>query len=217
MKRGKNFTGASGYLDVNCAMVKRALCAALGLLGASLPALAQQAHPHGTLQQLRSAGALNAPLALSLYRPKISSAADSSLLFHKGPVMAWSDGGWLASENALAQIGMASLDLFPVAFLNAAPVAAQKPNTDRNHDSDGKNFGTDGKDSLDEITSPSTTYYGGEIGVLYGRWSGKGGGDMWQTYVDGTVGNDKFQITGGAAYEEWSGRGTRFRSFAAPR
>jgi hypothetical protein len=226
MKHGKNFTGASGYLDVNCAMVKRALCAALGLLGASLPAVAQQAHSHGTLQQLRSAGALNAPLALSLYRPKISSAADSSLLLHNGTVPLWLDGPQVSTGvidpgynfvSQWAQMVFTSSDLFPVASLNAAPVAAQKPNTDRYHDSDGKNLGTDGKDSLDEITSPSTIYYGGEIGVLYGRWSGKGGGDMWQTYVEGTVGNDKFQITAGAAYEEWSGRGTRLRSFAVPR
>jgi hypothetical protein len=34
----KNFAGASGYLDVNCVMVKRALCVAMGLLGALLPA-----------------------------------------------------------------------------------------------------------------------------------------------------------------------------------
>jgi len=35
----------------------------------------------------------------------------------------------------------------------------------------------------------------------------------------GTVGNDKFQITAGASYDEWNsnGRGVRFRSFGAPR
>jgi hypothetical protein len=66
-------------------------------------------------------------------------------------------------------------------------------------------------------SSLNPIYYGGEVGVLYGRWSGKGGGDMWQTYVVGTVGNDKFQITAGAAYEEWNGRGLRLRSFTGSR
>jgi hypothetical protein len=84
---------------------------------------------------------------------------------------------------------------------------------------DGKNLGPDGKDSPDEMMSSSSNqiYYGGEVGVLYGQWSGKGGGDILQTYILGTVGNDKFQITAGASYEESSGRGLRFRSFPAPR
>jgi hypothetical protein len=77
------------------------------------------------------------------------------------------------------------------------------------------------KDLPTEMQSSSLDplYYGGEVGVLYGRWSGKGGGDMWQTYIVGTVGNDKVQITAGASYDEWNGngRGLRFRSFAAPR
>jgi hypothetical protein len=70
------------------------------------------------------------------------------------------------------------------------------------------------------LSSPlNPIYYGGEVGFLYGRWSGKGGGDMWETYVVGTVGNDKFQITAGAAFDEWNGTGrsVRFRSFTAPR
>src|SRR6267143_3279802 len=88
----KDFTGAPGYLDVNCVMVQRVLCVALGLLGALLPAVAQQAHRSISREQLRSNSVLNAPLSLSLYRPKNSGAADSSLLFHNGSVPLWLDG-----------------------------------------------------------------------------------------------------------------------------
>jgi hypothetical protein len=47
-------------------------------------------------------------------------------------------------------------------------------------------------------------YSGGEIGVLYGR--GKHGSEAMQSYIVGTVGNEKFQITAGASYEESSFR-----------
>jgi hypothetical protein len=198
-------------------MVKRALCVALGLVGACFPAVAQQANrPEWPV------GVFDPRFALSLYQPKISGAGDSFLLFHRGPVRTWSDGGWLASENVLTQIGIAPLDLFPVAFLSPDVFAAFPAHKGRAApDSPSANSGIDGKDSPDEMLSSSSDpiYYGGEVGVLYGRWSGKGGGDMWETYVVGGVGNDKFQITAGAAYDEWSGsgRGLRFRSFAAPR
>jgi hypothetical protein len=196
-------------------MVKRALCVALALVGACFPAVAQQANrPEWPV------GAFDRAFALNLYQPKISGAGDSFLLFRRGPVRTWSDGGWLASENALTQIGMASLDIFPVAFLAPevfGPVPGQKGNSVR--DSRSENSRTDGKDSAGEIMeSPlERVYYGGEVGVLYGRWSGRGGGDMWETYVVGTVGNDKFQISAGASYDEWNGHGVRFRSFVAPR
>jgi hypothetical protein len=198
-------------------MVTRALCVALGLVGTCFPAFAQQAN-----RLEWPVGAFDPAFALSFYQPRISAAADSFLLFHRGPVRTWSDGGWLASENALTQIGMASLDLFPVAFLPPdafGGVSGPKGNGAGN--SRSEESGTDGKDWPNEMlrSSPNPIYYGGEVGVLYGQWSGKGGGDMWETYVVGTVGNDKFQITAGAAFDEWNGtgRGLRFRSFAAPR
>lgn len=198
-------------------MVKRALCVALGLVGACFPAVAQQA-----FRSEWPVAVFDPSFALSLYQPRISGAGDNFLLFRRGPVRAWSDGGWLASENALTQIGMTSLDLYPVAFLPPEAfgvVSGPKGNGAAN--SRFLNSGTDGKDSPNELLSSSQNpiYYGGEVGVLYGQWSGKGDGDMWETYVVGTVGNDKFQITAGAAFDEWNGngRGVRFRSFAAPR
>jgi hypothetical protein len=196
---------------MNYRMIRRALAVAVGLVAVCFPAAAQQANrPEAT----------DPAFALSFSQPEISSAKSDSLLFHKGPVHAWSDGGWLASENALTQIGMASLDLFPVAFWTPEVFGSVSgPTGNGVRDSRPGNSRTDGKDSAGEIMeSPlDRVYYGGEVGVLYGRWSGKGGGDMWETYVVGTVGNDKFQITAGASYDEWNGHGVRFRSFAAPR
>jgi hypothetical protein len=83
--------------------------------------------------------------------------------------------------------------------MSAAKV--QKVNADPAHR-------TDGKDSSAEVmTLPvNPVYYGGEVGVFYGHSSGKFGGDEFGTYIEGGVGNDKFQINAGAAYQEWNGR-----------
>jgi hypothetical protein len=225
----KNFTGARGYLDVNYAMVKRALCVAVGLLAALLPAVAQQPHRSSIREPSRSNSVLSAPLSLSLYRPKILGAAESSLLLHNGSVPLWLDGPELSNgivgpsygfASSWVQLGFTPADFLPAAFLGGVQ-PAQRPSAGRVHTTDGKDLGADGKDSPDEmLSSPANPIYcGGEVGFLYGRWSGKGGGDMWETYVVGTVGNDKFQITAGASYDEWNGNGrsVRFRSLAAPR
>jgi hypothetical protein len=116
-------------------------------------------------------------------------------------------------------MGFTSQNLLPEMSLSAARSSTQTANVGRVHSSDGKDLGVDAKDIGDEMSPLSRVYCGGEIGFLYGRWSGKGGGDMWESYIVGTVGNDKFQITAGASYDEWNpnGRSVRFRSFAAPR
>jgi hypothetical protein len=211
-------------------MVKRGFCVAMGLLGALLPAVAQQAHHSTGRERVQSHSVLNTPLSLRVYRSKNSSAVDSSLLLHNGSVPLWLDGPQASSgildpgysfASQWVQMGFMSQDLFPTASLSAAPSSARTPSVGRVHSSDGKDLGADGKGIDGEmVESPlSRVYAGGEIGFLYGRWSGKGGGDMWETYMVGTVGNDKFQITAGASYDEWNanGRSVRFRSFAAPR
>src|SRR6266704_3915177 len=106
-------------------MMRRVLSVAASLLGVCFALAAQQANWRGSTQNDHAS-------ALSLYQPKIFSAKDSSLLFHKGPVHTWSDGGRLASNNALAEIGMVSLDLFPVAYLppNSPGVATARRGSD---------------------------------------------------------------------------------------
>jgi len=193
-------------------MIRRGVCVAVGLLAICFAVAAQQANWRGATEN-------DPAFALNLYKPEIFSAKDHSLLFRKGRVQAWSDGGRLASNNALAEIGMASLDLFPVAYVppNASGAATAKKGS-ASTDSPPGTFGPDGKDLPRMMMSPADQVYcGGEVGILYGRWTGKGGGDLMQSYILGTVGNDKFQISAGAAYEESSGHSARYHSYVLPR
>ncbi len=186
-------------------MITRALTA-IGLFAVSFPVAAQQAN---------RAEATSPALALNLSQSKISSAKSGSLLFHKGPVNAWSQGGRLISETAFGSITMAPVELPSSAYLTPDAFGygpTKKGSAASNQRAD--NFGTDVKDSPEMMLSPPDRfYYGGEIGFMYGRWSGKGSGDMMESYIVGQVGNDHFQITAGAAYEQWSGNGSRFHSF----
>ena len=218
----KNCAGVSVDLVLNCSMIRRALAVAVGLVAVCLPVAAQQANrPRATegraaaSEQLDAAGALAPAFAMSLYQPKTFSANASSLLFHKGPVRAWSDGGQLASETALVEIGMGPLDLPPLTYFSPNGFGPAPTNKGRAvSNSRPENFGTDPKDSPEMMLSPpDRIYYGGEIGFLYGHSMGKGSGDLMESYIMGHVGNDHFQITAGAAFDQWSGQGVRFRSF----
>lgn len=101
-------------------------------------------------------------------------------------------------------MGMAPLDLPPVASLGATEVRHVNASIARR--TGGKDFEADGKDSPGEvITSGSARIYaGGEVGVFYGQWSGKYSGDALGSYIQSSVGTDKFQINVGAAYQEWN-------------
>lgn len=57
---------------------------------------------------------------------------------------------------------------------------------------------------------PRPDQVSGEIGVTYGRGSGKYGGEFKQGYILGEVNDDKVHISVGAAYEESSARIPRF-------
>jgi len=200
-------------------MLKGALVFAVGLLGICFSVAAQQAkHSRGAKHRLApsSLTSMDGISSLSLYRPTMPAASNNSLLFRNGPVRAWSDGAQLASESAFVQIGMAPLGLFPVAYLapsDAGPAPARRSNAVS--DSRPANFGTDGKDLSGEmLNSPlNPVYCTGEVGFMYGRWSGKGSGDYVGSYVWGEVGTDKFQITAGASFENWSGNSQRIRSY----
>jgi len=204
-------------------MVKGALVLALGLFAVCFPFVAQQAKRSGATQHRAATFATSTferGSTLSFYRPNVVSASNASLLFHSGPVRAWSDGAQLANETALAQIGMAPLGLFPVTYLapsDVGPTPIRKPSAASNPRS--QMLATDGKDLPGEmISSPlNQVYYTGEVGFVYGQWSGRGNGDYWQNYVWGQAGNDHFQITAGAAFENWSGSGAKIRAYPFPR
>jgi hypothetical protein len=200
-------------------MFKGALFLALGFLAVCFPVVAQQGkHSGATHHRTATPGVrtFEHGSTLSLYRPNVISASNTSLLFHTGPVRAWSDGAQLASETALAQIGMAPLGLFPMTYLapsDVRSVPTTKPNAPSN--SRSQMLATDGKDLPGEmISSPlNQVYYTGEVGFVYGQWSGRGNGDYWQSYVWGQAGNDKFQINAGAAFENWSGSSPKIRAY----
>jgi len=72
----------------------------------------------------------------------------------------------------------------------------------------------DSKDSFDdlvEIRSTNRIHFGGEVGFLYGKSTGKYGREDFQTYIIGTVGNEKFSITAGYLRQESSGRVPHWR------
>jgi len=214
----QDFTGVCADLVLNSRMFRGALVLALGLFGVCFPLAAQQAKHSGSAHH-RVASAvtpLDGVSNLSIYRPQILNGSDSSLLLHNGPVRAWSDGAQLVSESAFVQIGMAPLGLFPVAYLapsDVGPVPVRKLSTGSN--SRRENLAADGKDLPSEmISSPlNQVYCTGEVGFMYGQWSGKGSGDYVGSYVWGQAGNDKFQITAGASFDNWSGGSPKIRAY----
>jgi len=196
------FTGARYFSAENSRMIKRALFVVLGFFSLCFPLAAQQTHGAST--------------AFSLYRPEIFSTVDSSVLLHSLPMLTFLSGQRLPVSSELGRMGRAPLNLFPNASLTVAQVQI---NAATAHRTEAKNSEMDGKDSPGEvISSPlNPISFGGEVGFLYGHSSGKFGGDVMQSYIVGAVGNDKFQITAGASYEESSARVPRFRSFVPTR
>ena len=61
-------------------------------------------------------------------------------------------------------------------------------------------------DDVVEIRAVDRIHVGGELGFLYGKSSGKYGREDFQTYIIGTVGNEKFSITAGFLHQESNGR-----------
>jgi len=214
----KFFSGVCRDLVLSSRMFKGALVLALGFLTVCFPVAAQEAK-HSRGSQHRVAASAVRPLDevsnLSIYRPNLINASNS-ILFRNGPVRAWSDGAQLVSESAFVQIGMAPLGLFPAAYLAPSDVGStpiRKPSAGPNYPS--ANLAPDGKDSpVEMLSSPlNHVYVTGEVGFVYGQWSGRGNGDYWQNYVWGQAGNDKFQINAGAAFENWSGNSPKIRAY----
>lgn len=64
---------------------------------------------------------------------------------------------------------------------------------------------SDSKDSLDriiELDARSKIRFGGEVGFLYGKSTGKYGREDFAGYIIGTVGNEKFSINVGYLHQE---------------
>ncbi len=181
-------------------MIRRVFPAVLVLFGLCLSLIAQQQTLQTedetiTLEQLRLTGALDTAAALTLYRPDIFNTVDSSVLIHGLPILTLLDGRRFPISGALGRMGMVPSDIFPVAFLSAVEVQKVGPSPMYGADSPGG-----------VINMHLNRYYsGGEVGFFYGKSSGKFGITDKQAYILGGVGNDKLQITAGAAYQESSG------------
>ena len=194
----KDFTGARTVSAVNSLMIKRALLVALGFLAFCFPLAAQQMSP-----------SLDASSAFAFYRPEIFSTVDSLALIDRLPVLNFLDGTRLPVSSEMGRMGTAPVEFPSLTYMSIAYVSAAKVRRVNAAQVSGKY----GKDSSAEMmTAPSAPYYyGGEVGFMYGHSSGKFGGDEFGTYIDGVVGNDKFQINAGASYQEWNGRALRLR------
>jgi hypothetical protein len=191
----KDFTGVRMVSAVNSLMIKRALIV-VAFLALCFPLAAQTP-------------SLDASSAFAFYRPEIFSTVDSLALIDRLPVLNFLDGTRLPVSSEMGRMGTAPVEFPSLTYMSVAYVSAAKG---RNVNA-ARVSGKDGKDSSAEVmTAPSAPYYyGGEVGFMYGHSSGKFGGDEFGTYIDGTVGNDKFQINAGASYQEWNGHVPRFR------
>ena len=179
-------------------MIKRALPGVLGFLSLCLPLAAQQTEDETiALEQLRGTSALDAAAVLTLYQPDIFSTVDSAVLIHGLPVLPLLDGRRFPVSSELARIGMMPLDIFPVALVSAVEVPKRNASPIDSKDLPGE---------VDYSRSNRDLYSSGEMGVLYGTTTGKFGYETKQAYIQGTVGNDKFQITAGVSSEESSWR-----------
>ena len=136
---------------------------------------------------------------MSLDQPTRFITSDSSVLLRDLPMSL--DRRHLPVWSALGRMGIVSLDFAPISYLPAAQ--EHKATVSRTDDTDT---------SVDAVISPvSRVYMSGEVGVLYGKSFGKYGGDEFQSYIFGTVGNEHFSVTAGASFEESSVRYPRRR------
>ena len=174
---------------------------ALSLLAQTPDPLTVGATATITPEQLHQTGEFDAGPALELYRPDVFNTVDGSLLIHSLPALTLLDGRRFPISGDLARMGIVPADLFPIAFLQSVQV--QKISASPQYGSDATGGVVDLR--LKRYSS------GGEMGVFYGHASGRHGGDDFSAYIVGGVGNDKVQITAGAAYEESTYRSPRLR------
>src|SRR5204863_3167709 len=140
-----------------------------------------------SVEELRKTGDVDVGPALALNRPDAFNAVDSVLLLHSLPVTTMLDG----RRFPISGQSNGMFNLFPVAFLNEVDV----------HKGPSPMLSTEAPGGVLDMRL-NRVYSGGEFGIFYGKSDGKYGSDLFQTYIIGGVGNDKFQISAGATYEE---------------
>ena len=194
----ENFTSAGSALAVNSRMTKRVVLSVAAFLSLCLSVGAEQparnAHPNAlSLAQLNSLSEQNSrPL---FFQPALfSRLGDDSFL---GPAT-------FTNRETFSLATTFNLVGTPTSFLPAT-MAMESP-TRSNPATSSKD-----KDSSDYPLDLRPGYYvTGEVGFVYGRSTGKFGGDYKEGYIIGEVGNDKLHITVGASYDESNSNGRTF-------
>jgi hypothetical protein len=174
--------------------MKRAILVGLGFIGACISVSAQQPFDSAS--------------TFVFYRPEIFTSVDSADLVRELPMTKFLDGR-LPGSTSLGRMGTAPVANFPVALVNAdsrhKATSVSGPVRDPK---DGKDYS-----SVESLAAEkaSLAWTGGEIGFYFAHSSGKFGGDEVGSYITGGVGNEHMQINVGASYQEFNGRGPRWR------
>jgi hypothetical protein len=135
--------------------------------------------------------------AQQTYRSDLFSALNNSISL---PSMSLSDGRLFSLSSAFTWMQPTPPDFLPALSL-PLPQTATAPAA----------YPKDSSKEVVDVRKPNLLDYAtGEVGVLYGRSTGKFSGDVEQGWFTGEVGNDKFHISVGAAYENSNVRFSRF-------
>ena len=194
----QDFTGAGDLLAVNSPMNKRGLLHLVVFLGLCFSLAAQQASGsplgHGgtfTLAQLRSMTTPNN--GSILLQPNLFDSLDNPIFG-----LPFSTRDVFSLSTTFDLMGTAPRSFLPLSTAVESPRASLPP--------------TSAKDSSDRLFDlrPNFDYVTGEVGFLYGRSSGKFGGEYKEGYIFGEVGNERIHISAGASYEEWNGHVPRW-------
>ena len=181
---GETSTGATSHSHREWDMIRRALPAILALLGLSL-----------SFAPLEQAAAAESATTLSPSSAELYGNVESDLLVRGLPVVTLLEGRRLPTTQ-LGRMGTTTLDVVPLAFLKAVEVQ-KGPGPSR--------YSTEAPGGVVDLRL-NRMQSGGEVGFFYGKSSGKYGREEYSAYIIGGVGNEKFNITAGAAYTETSWR-----------
>src|ERR1700730_1242129 len=169
-------------LAENSAMAKRGVLVVAGFLGLCLPLFAQQTERADFFRTLNSSDLPFSWLALS----------DTQAFSFSGAVVPPLLLSWVETTSPVDVV-------LPTIIVKPPPgTTAYAARLD------------DSSKEVVDVQRSHSYYAGGEMGALYGRSSGKFGREVEEGYIVGGVGDDKFNITVGAAWEHSNGRVPRF-------
>jgi hypothetical protein len=117
------------------------------------------------------------------------------------PSLSLSDNGSFSLASAFTRMETASPDFLPAVFHVANTTAVPRRTTAQKALAEDSS-----KEVVSDVRRPLFDYAGGEIGVLYGRSTGKFAREFEAGYLMGTVGNEHVQISAGASYERSTSR-----------